>query len=196
MSEIGKSLVFYLKYFPEMQQAFEEGQRFPDVDQAKVEVVGHAAGVEAHNLLTACTADWFDRLESSRVANFKRSKQGTVQRNWGIEIDVRPRGQKTSAPLKRQIGILLDRDNGLIPWIWSRGGIAIEEKISSRLPAGVKFFGSKKYGWMGGSIAISPIEIPWDTAIDFSLNADGIIKKTKDALEAVSPEFIEGLLKL
>lgn len=195
MSEIGKSLVFYLKYFPEMEQAYNEGRGFPGVDPAKVKAVGQAASLEAYNLLTACTADWFDRLESSRMANFRCSKPATVQRNWGIEIDVRPRRQRFSAPLKRQIGLYLERDR-LIPWAWSRGGVAIEEKIGSLLPSGTKFFGSKSYGWMGGSIAISPIEIPWDTARDFNLGADGIIKQTKDALGAISPKFIEGLLKL
>jgi hypothetical protein len=201
MSEIGKTLVFYLKYFPEMQQAFEEGRKLPGVDSAKVKVVGHAAGAEAYYLLTACTADWFDRLESSRVANFKRSRQGTVKRNWGIEIDVRPRGQKGSAPLKRmsplkrQIGLYLERDE-LIPWVWSRGGIAIEEKIRGLLPPRTKSFGSKKYGWTGGAIAISPTEIRWADEKDFNLSADKIIKQTKDALEAISPKFIEALLKL
>lgn len=195
MSEIGKSLVFYLKYFPEMQQAFEEGRKFQDVDPAKVKAVANAAGVEAENLLIACTEDWFDRLERSKVANFKRSKPATVQRNWAIEIDVRPRGQKPSAPLKRQMGLTLERDE-LIPWVWSRGGVAIEEKIRGLLPPRTISFGSKKYGWKGGAIAISPVEIPWGSAKEFELGSDGVIKKTKDALEAISPTFIEGLLTL
>jgi hypothetical protein len=195
MNEIGKSLVFYLKYFPEMQQAFEKKRRFSGVDPTKVKVVGNAACVEAYNLITACTVDWFKRLECSKVANLKRSRPGTVQRNWGIEIDVRPRGQKASTPLKRQIGIYLDRDE-LIPWVWSRGGVAIEERISSLLPSAVKFFGSKKYGWTGGSVAISPVRIPWESAKEFNLDADDIIKQTKHALDAIGPEFIKDLIKL
>jgi len=195
MNEIGKSLVFYLKYFPEMQEAFEKGREFQGVESATVEKIGKAAGLQAFDLLTACTADWVKQLESSKVANFKQSRKETVQRNWAIEINVRPRRQKSSAPLKRQIGIDLDRDF-LIPWVWSRGGVAFEEKIKQLLPSKTESFGSKKYGWNGGSIAISPVNIPWDTAKDFRLDAANIINDAKKSLCAISPEFIEALLKL
>lgn len=195
MSDIGKSLVFYLKYFPEMQQAYEEGRKLPGVDAAKVEAVANTAGVEAENLLKACTAEWFDRLEKSKVAIFKHSKPATVRRKWAIEIDVRPRGQKSSAPLRRQIGLYLERDK-LVPWVWSRGGVAIEEKIRGMIPPGTITFRSKDYGWSGGSLAISPVEIPWDTAKEFKLGADEIINQTKSALEVISPEFVAALLKL
>lgn len=195
MSDIGKSLVFYLKYFHEMQQAYEGDRRPPGVDSTKVEAVGNAAGVEAENLLKACTADWFVRLQKSKVAILKHSKPATVRRNWAIEIDVRPRGQKSSAPLRHQVGLYLERDQ-LIPWVWSRGGVAIEEKISDLLPPRTISFGSKKYGWTGGTLAISPVEIPWDAAKKFKLGADEIIKQTKNALQVISPEFIAALLKL
>lgn len=195
MSDIGKSLVFYLKYFPEMQRAFEEGQLFQGVDSAKVKAVGNAAGVEAENLLRACTADWFARLEKSKVAIFKHSKPATVRRNWAIEIDVLPRGEKSAARLKRQIGLYLER-NKLVPWVWSRGGVAIEEKIRGIIPPETKTFGSNDYGERGGFLAISPVEIPWDTAKEFDLDGDEIIKQTKNALESINPKFIAALLKL
>lgn len=194
MSKIGKSLMFYLRYFPEMQQAFEEERIFSGVDPAKVKAVGRAAGNEAFDLLTACTADWLNRLETSRVASFRCSKQKTVERNWGMEIDVRLPKQKASAPLRHQIGVLLGRD-GLFPWVWSRGGVAIEERIFALLPA-VKCFGSKAYGWSGGSVVINPIKIPWESAKDFSLDADPIINQAKLALEPIGPEFIERFIKL
>jgi hypothetical protein len=195
MSDIGKPLVFYLKYFPEMQQAYEEDRNFPGVDPAKVKVAGDSACVEAENLLRACTADWFSRLEKSKVAIFKHSKPATVRRNWAIEIDVRPRGQKSSTPLKHQMGLCLERDE-LIPWVWSRGGVAIEEKIRGMISPETITFGSKASGLAGGSLAISPVEIPWDRAKEFKLGADEIIKQTKNALEAISPELIAALLKL
>jgi len=195
MSEIGKSLVFYLKYFPEMQKAFEEERKLSGVDPAKVKAVGRAAGIEAFSLLTACTADWLNRLETSGVASFRGSRQKTVERNWGLEIDVRPPKQKASAPLRHQIGVLLDRD-GLFPWVWSRGGVAIEERICALLPQGIKCFGSKAYGWSGGSVVINQIKIPWESANDFRLDADTIINQAKLALELISPEFIERFIKL
>lgn len=195
MSEMRKSLVFYLTYFPEMQQAYEDEVSFPNVDPAKVKSVGKAANIEAENLLSSCTKDWFNRLNSSKVASFKHSRQATVQRNWEIQIDVRPRGQKISAPLKRKVGLSLQRDE-LIPWVWSRGGVTIEERIRLLLPPEVKSFGSKKYGWTGGSIAISPVKIPWDSAKDFRLDAENIITETRRSLAVISPKFIEALLKL
>jgi len=55
MAEIGKSLVFYFHYYPEMQRLYEEREMFPEIEQRldrdlivkKVEDVGRAAGAEA-----------------------------------------------------------------------------------------------------------------------------------------------------
>lgn len=91
------------------------------------------------------------------------------------------------------MGIYLDRE-GLLPWLWSRGGVAVEEKIFDLLPAQVERFGSKTYDWGGGSVVFSPIKIPWQTAEDFTLDADAVIKKTKQALEVISPKFIGDFL--
>jgi hypothetical protein len=93
------------------------------------------------------------------------------------------------------MGLCLERDE-LIPWVWSRGGVAIEEKIRGMISPETITFGSKASGLAGGSLAIGPVEIPWDRAKEFKLGADEIIRQTKKALEAISPGLIAALLKL
>ena len=89
------------------------------------------------------------------------------------------------------LAIHLHRE-GLIPWVWSRGGLAVEEGIRSLFAKGVESYGSKKYaGWSGGSVSLPMIPVPWESATDFALEANGIIAQTQKVLEAINPVFIK-----
>jgi hypothetical protein len=199
MAEIGKSLVFFLKYYPEMVRLYDEKGTLPDIEQhrdreliiKRVEDVGRTAGAEAASLLTACIADMQGRLEAANIVRLKLQRRRTIEENWGVEIDVWPLRQRHMENVERQIGIHLHRD-GLIPWVWSRGGMAVEDEIRSFFAKGVKSFGSKRYeGWSGGSVSLEMIPVDWESAQDFVLDAGGIIEQAKRVLEAISPEFIK-----
>jgi len=57
---------------------------------------------------------------------------------------------------------------------------------------GVESYGSKKHaGWSGGSVSLSMIPVPWESATDFALEADGIIEQTQKVLEPINPVFIK-----
>ena len=202
MTEIGRSLVFYLHYYPEMQRLYEERGTFPDIEQRgdrdliekKVEAVGRAASAEAANLLAKCIAVTQSRLEAANVVKLKLPRRRTIEENWGIEISVWPINQRNLGKVERQIGIHLHRE-GLIPWVWSRGGLAVEEGIRSLFAEGVESYGSKKHaGWSGGSVSLSMIPVPWESAKDFALDADGIVEDAQRVLEAINPLFIKKFL--
>jgi hypothetical protein len=202
MSEIGKSLVFYLKYFPQMQRFYEEDPTLKDLKQhpereliaKKIKEVGAAAGVEAANLLEACFGDVLARLNSANVVKLHSQRRTTNEKNWQLKIGVKPINQRKAGYPTREIGIYLDRD-GLTPWVWSRGGLAVEEKIMRLLGSGVKCVSSNKLGWNGGSVGLGTIPVPWNSAKDFVLNADGVIDRTKKVCEAISPTFIRKFIK-
>ena len=200
MAEIGKSLVFYLKYFAEMQRLYEERGTVLGINprenpelRKKIEDVGHAAGVEVRRLLELCISDLRDRLLAANVVELIASRDATVEKNWESRFDVQPRKPKKEFKMT-WIGITVD-DNGLTPWVWCRGGVAVEEKIKSCFAVGVKSYGSKRYPeWGSGSVGLETIPVPWESAKDFTVEGDGIIKRTQQVCEAIDPEFINKLI--
>ncbi|HEY4246660.1 MAG TPA: hypothetical protein VGM64_07370 [Lacunisphaera sp.] len=202
MSEIGKSLVFFFQYYEEMTRLYSEGGTIPGIDAKpdrksileKVDEVGRAAGVEAYSLLIACTSDWLTKLEAKNVARISSPRRKAIEANFGMTLDVRSPNEKQSlSPLKRQMGLHFG-DDGLLPWVWSRGGVQVERKIFGLLPANVERFASKAYGWNGGAVVFSPIKIPWETATHFTLDASAVIDEAKQALEILSPQFLDAFL--
>ena len=202
MAEIGKSLVFYLKYYPQMQRYYEDGRILPELKQhserdlitKKVKEVGAAAGAEAANLLEACFEDVMTRLKAANVVKLNPRRRATNERNWSLKFGVKPINQRKSTNPTREIGIELDRD-GLTPWVWSLGGLAVEDEIMRLFGSGVKCVGSNKLGWNGGSVSLGTILVPWGSAKDFVLSADGIIERTKKTCEVISPSFIRKFIK-
>jgi len=197
MPEIGKSLVFYLTYFSEMQKLYEEKGSLPGFDKTedadahfkKIEIVGKQAGVEAVELLLSCISDLRRRLEESGVAVIKPCRRETMERKWQVIYDLLPARGKKPDGQTHQIGLYLDPD-GVIPWIWSRGGRAAEDRIQKLLP-GVQCLGSKQMGWSSGSIALKSTPIAWKSAVDFSIEAEPIVAETTNVLKAISPKFVE-----
>lgn len=199
MAEVGKSLVFYLKYYPEMTQLFEKQGTLPGIEQVadpdfkkKVQAAGNAACDEAARLVEQCTSDLLNRLRSTNLVKLKLQKRSTIEANWGVEIDVWPAGEKEPDRVTRQLGLHLHRE-GLIPWVWSRGGLACEEKIVNCFMAGVQCYYSRTQPeWASGSVALKTIPVPWDKAADdFTLEADDIIKQAQSVLANITPSFIK-----
>ncbi len=206
MAEIGKSLLFYLKYYPEMSRLHGDAdEEIPELEERpdhkeileKSHTVGDAACNEAANLLELCTSDWMKQLESAKAARFSQPRRAAVERNWQLIYDVRPpRSRKMSSAVKCQVGIELDR-GGLTPWAWARGGVTIEDSVRKLFPRDIKIFGSRDNPeWSGGVVFFKPIEIPWKSAVNFTLDADPIIERARKALEVMNPKFIQGLLAL
>ena len=199
MNEVGKSLVFYLKYYPEMTQLFEKEEQLSGIEKVadpnfekKWQAVGDAACDEAARLVEQCTSDLLNRLSSIKIVKTKRQKRSTIEANWGLTIDVWPAGKKEPDGVTRQLGLNLHRD-GLIPWVWSRGGLAVEEKIVRCFAEGVQCYGSRtRPGWDSGSVALRTIPVPWNKAKnDFTLDAGEIIKQAHDVLADITPSFIK-----
>jgi hypothetical protein len=202
MAEIGKFLVFYLKYFPQMQHIYEEGE-WPqelkslsgrEVTANKIKEVGKAAGAEAADLLKICFEDVASRLAEANVARLSYGRREAVERKWSYRINLAPNKSRKKAGVTRQIGIELGRE-GLTPWVWSLGGLEVEDRLRHLLGTRVTSFGSSKMGWYGGCVSLETIPIPWQSAKGFSLDAEDIIKRTKKVCEAISPAFVRKFIR-
>jgi hypothetical protein len=195
MSEIGKALVFYLTYFPEMQTLYEEEGTLPELENnedgeavsKRVKIIGRQASTDAADLLLKCVADLRSRLESSGVVTLKICKRDTIERNWQVSFDVFPARGKKPNGVTHQIGLIIER-GGMRPWIWSRGGRAAEDRVR-KLLSGVNCTGSKQLDWAGGSIGLNTIKIPWPEANNFHIEADPIIAETESLLKVMTPQF-------
>jgi hypothetical protein len=203
MAEIGKSLVFYLRYFAEMQRLYEEERgAIPGVNPAddpemrkKIDDIGHAAGIEVRRLLESCISDLRNRLKSENIVKLVSARDATIEKNWEIRFDVQSSKSKKKARMT-WIGITVD-DKGLTPWVWCRGGLAVEEKIRGCFADGVKSYGSKMYpDWGSGSVGLETIPIPWESAKDFTVEGEGIIKRTQQVCGAIDRDFFKKLISL
>lgn len=200
MTEIGRCLVFYLKYFPEMQALYEKEGALPEIDKrpdaetilSKTDTVGRQAGCEAADLLLRCTEDVRSRIEGAGVATLRLCRRKTIQDNWQVKMDVLPPRGRRAAGVTRQLGLYLEPE-GITPWFWSRGGRAAEDRIRELLRP-VPCLGSKQKEWEGGSVALPATRIPWQDARDFVVDAEPVIGDVRAQLNAITPEFISAML--
>ncbi len=198
MTEVGKSLVFCLKYYPEMESL--DGEAETPISQAlaanpnraiienQISGIRLAAGKEAADLIHGCAKKWLDDLKSSAVSDFSFRTRKATERSWQLEVTVGPK------PITHQIGNWVNRE-GLTPWVWCRGGASAERDIQ-KLLKGVETFGSKTRQAMSGGVALKTTQIDWESAVNFALDAGPIIAQTKETLKAINPGFIAKFIRL
>mgnify|MGYP000287413979 CR=1 FL=1 len=192
MTEVGKSLVFCLKYYPEMESL--DGEAKTPISKAlpghphsasikeKIDRIRNSAGKEAADLIHLCADAWLHDLKSTTGMELRSPKRAATEKRWGLEVTL------GSKPSTHQIGIWINQE-GLTPWVWCRGGQAVEKNIQ-RLFGRVETFGSKAREATSGAVALKTTKIDWNSAKDFTLDAAPIVERTKKTLKAINPEFI------
>lgn len=201
MTAIGTSLVFYLRYYAEMQKLYEEEGDLTDLASAadgeevskKITAVGNQACVEAADLLEACVSNFQERLKTTPNVSIKPCRRDTMERNWEVVFEISQARRRKSAGVTREIGVYLEPEE-IVPWIWSRGGRLAEDRICSLLP-GISCRRSKQMGWDGGSVALPTVKIPWQVATDFHVEKEPIVKQVDAVLQAVTSQFLASFLK-
>jgi hypothetical protein len=142
MTPLGKALVFYLKYWAEMQNLYaseHEGREpylkgLQDADrvQEMARIVGDAASEQAADFLERCgnaIDEHFGNLDNVKLSN--RRSRAFMNRywEWGTRVNITglPGGWFScgvflSAPPDVQITIDKDACGVVVPWIWTKGG--------------------------------------------------------------------------
>lgn len=149
MTPLGKPLVFYLKYFAEMQRLYEvdseDGE--PDLmglDNAEhvremARTVGDTASEQAGDFLELCgksIEDHFTSLENVRLTK-KRSRTYVVKNwDWGARVYVSSKPDDwfaCGASIYALPDVRITLEKGVtgmvVPWLWSRGGRTAADEI-------------------------------------------------------------------
>jgi len=199
MQNIGTALVFFLKYYDEMERLYDEEKTLPVVETRldkeaiykKIQTVGTQAGSDAADLITTCMAELQEQLQAINGIELRTNQRGTIERDRGIEISVFA-DKKKSNGVRRQLGLLLDRDE-LVPWVWSRGGREAEGPILRLLGAAAS--PSCERDFTAGAVTLRATSIDWRTATGFQLDARPVIEEVQKTLRILTPEFITEWLR-
>lgn len=200
MTEVGRSLIFYLRYFSEMQALYENEGSLPDLEKredfdaisSKAKSVGRQACSEAADLLLRCTADLERRLNDPGIVKLRCCRRDTIERQWQVSIDLLPPRGRRPSDVRRQLGVYLDT-LGITPWLWSRGGRPVEDQMKRLLPT-VRCRGSREFDWNGGTVALNTVKIPWEKAKDFRVDAGPLVAKTTSLFTAITPRFVSAFM--
>ena len=119
MANLGKCLLFYLRYFPEMDRLYEAAEpkleELPNSDRVleKINLVGDAACREAAELLEICASQIEEHFR--KISTVQRIRNN-LAKMWELRFQVA--GTKgTSRGF--QIGVSLEpRRAALVPWVW------------------------------------------------------------------------------
>lgn len=202
-SEIGKALVFYNRYFDEMERLADDKNSFPQINQRRdrkqilkmVEAIELAAGREARALLEACMMEVKSRIEGAKVAKIvQATHKKTSEKRWEVVYHVQRLKQKKHDKRTPQIGMTLLGGAGLTPWVWSPHGVGDESRVAGIFAAGTKRFYSRYGDWSDGVVHLAPIPVRWQSAKAFSLSLEPVLAKAELTLKAISVTFIEKLL--
>jgi hypothetical protein len=139
MANLGKCLLFYLKYTAEMERLYEEDEPnlngLPNPDQIleKIKLVGDTANREVAELLEAC-APTIEELFCA-ISAIERVRNN-LEKMWSLRFWVSPKRAKGN---RFMIGVQMSpKRSALIPWLWGRGGRRFEDETVRVLGRGVK----------------------------------------------------------
>src|SRR5258708_719063 len=129
MAQLGKSLVFYFKYWHEMTRLCKsevgelEGLPDPETTREMAQQVGTKAYRQAADLLEACAPDLEQHFKSIGQCA-RRTSRKIVERKWLIEFNIWPKYKRTPARPKMMAGVSIERLDKprVIPWSWRHRG--------------------------------------------------------------------------
>src|SRR5581483_8000424 len=129
MAQLGKSLVFYFKYWNEMQRLCNsedevlEGLPEPEKTREMAKTIGRKASEQATELLEACSVSVEEHFNA--IGNCGRiTSRGVVERKWSLAYTVWPKRRHRPRPqpkIRAQIAIVRSEKPELIPWLWRAG---------------------------------------------------------------------------
>jgi hypothetical protein len=194
MANLGKCLLFYLKYPTEMERLYEteepDEKGLPDADQVleKIRLVGNAASAEAAELLETCAPGIEEHFRGISV--FRRSPNN-LENTWDLQFTVSP----TKARERRFfIGVSIDpKRRALIPWVWCRNAGVAEDEIVRILGRGMK---SKTLGWNLGAVGLTEIKIPMPEKLEEFVVCDTAVSEVEQAFKCFTGQEVKELAAL
>jgi hypothetical protein len=196
MNDLGKCLVFHLKYLPEMQRLLGSPEPPPDLDDGKqvqemVQKVSLQSSQEAVELLLACQK--IIEKHFNDIANCKpRSKAGHLMRGWSLTCDVWPKGKKrpSAGNWRIRVGVDILRDrNEIIPWIRRQGRKQAEQRLFEKLDHRQKGR-AEEFGGYSGTVALARVQVVPDQHEGFNIPAEPLLGQVRDAFQSIKAQDI------
>ena len=191
MANLGKCLLFYLKYPAEMKRLYEaeepkvEGLADPDRVLEKIKLVGDAASREAAELLEACAPDIEEHFRTISAVERVRNN---LEDMWELRFRIAPR---RATDKRFEIGVSIDRA-ALFPWVWCRGGRAVEDEVIRILGRGFKV-DTFALDWWSGSVALAEIKIPIPERLEEAVACDSLLAQVKQAFASFTPQKVKAI---
>jgi len=197
MAAVGKSLVFYFKYWTEMHRLCEteggdlEGLPEPDKTREMAQEVGSKATRQAADLLEACTPGLEEHFNS--IGRCQRiTSRKIVERKRSLRYNIWLQRKPAKPRMEAGIDILrLDKPE-IIPWIWRVGGDESEKRLEHILQQKVKVR-SQEVDWPAGTIGLDRIPLLPDSLPGFDLEREPLLQQVQRAFKAFSNQDLEAL---
>jgi len=194
MANVGKCLLFYLKYPAEMERLYEATERkleeLPNSDRVleKIDLIGDAACREAADLLEICAPPIEEHFRKISIVQRTRNN---LAKMWELRFQVA--GTKgTSRGF--QIGVSLEpRRAALVPWVWCRGGRAAEDHIIHILGRGTN---AAKLDWDSGAVGLAEIKISIPERLEEAVTCDSLVAEVQQVFARFTAQHIKEIAGL
>jgi len=194
MANLGKCLLFYLRYLPEMDRLYEAAEpkleELPNSDRVleKINLVGDAACREAAELLEICASQIEEHFR--KISTVQRIRNN-LEKMWELRFQVA--GTKgTSRGF--EIGVSLEpRRAALVPWIWARGGRLAEDEIIRILGRGIN---AAKLDWDSGAVGLEEIKIPIPERLEEAVTCDSLVAEVQQVFARVTAQHVKEIAGL
>jgi hypothetical protein len=199
MPALGKSLVFYFKYWTEMHRLCDsegaelEGLPDPERTREMAQAVGDKASRQAADFLEACAPAVEEHFDS--IGRCQRiTSRKIVERNWSLAFGIWPKNRIKRGKPKMQVGIEFGTMGALeiIPWVWRVGGEEAEKKLEWSLKERVQA-SSQELGWKPGTVGLDRIQIDIKNIPGFDVDRDPLVQQVQKVFRAFSTQDLENL---
>jgi hypothetical protein len=213
MTPLGKPLVFYLKYFPEMQSLYEPEYEGGDPDLSGLDDAEHVREMARTVGAAACeqVADFLELCGKGIEAHFvglgiatltKKTRRARVVREWerGVQIHVSSVpggwfscGVFVSAPPDVSISI----ENGVcgvaVPWLWSRGGRRGADAVWKILSGRADSRAGEGLVIDRGCVALSSIPIKAQPPESFDVDREQLIADVMNTITRIGADHAKAI---
>ncbi len=192
MANLGKCLLFYLKYPAEMERLTAkepkvEGLPNPERVLEKINLVGAAANREAAEFLKSCVQGIEEHFKA--ISAPVQRINNNLEKTWDLSFKVAP---KEAPDRLFRIGVCIDTDRrALIPYVWCSGGRRTENEIFHRiLSRGINAAALK---WGAGSVGLAEIKILIPERLEEPVACDSLVTKVQEAFASFTAQEVEAI---
>jgi hypothetical protein len=194
MTPLGKCMVFYFKYQPEMLLMYWKDQKPDDLEDPEipkmVNAVGEKCCQEVSEFLTECGTIIQKHFETVGSCQLDRISD----RKWNVSYGIWQKGghKPPKQNWRMQAGIDIPRTRAeIIPWVWGRGRSEAEEKMILEFGDQVKRSG--EVDMPTGRVALARIPILPEKVDGLDIDRDELLKQVEQAFSPISQQKLDNV---